>query len=508
MQIEYPMIQDLTRGNSVKLIVLFAIPLLIGNLFQQFYNMADTFIVGRTIGLHALAAVGCTGCLMFLVLGFVFGYSAGLAIVTSQRFGAGDLPGVRKSFAANLVLGLAMTLLLTVGTAFLLRPLLVLMRTPPEILDDAHRYIAVIMYGIGTSMLFNVLSNCLRAVGNSRAPLVFLVIACVINIVLDLAFILVFGMGVTGAALATIIAQLVSGLMCLPYILKKGSVFRVTRSDFRLSASELTAHLRIGLPMGFQASIIAIGAIVLQFALNDLGMVAVAAFTAANRIDIIATLPLLSFGITMATYTAQNFGAKEYRRIRRGVLQCVVISVAYSLIVGAINVTCGRYFSSFFIDSSDAALDLAQRYLTITGSCYTILGLLFIFRYTLQGLGHSVVPTVAGVLELVMRLFAAIILTYHLGFLGVCAAGPLAWLGACLPLGIAFAVTIRRMVREQDLRLMTPQPDCRGVPLDGNRHLHEPRRSVEPPRGIESAQIPEPVVAGVSAASRDMSNCA
>ena len=455
------MIKDLTKGNSLKLIVLFTIPLLIGNLFQQFYSIADAIIVGRTIGMEALAAVGCTGSLMFLIVGYVFGFTAGMAIVTAQRFGAGDMVGVRKSFAANLILGLGMTILLTLFGAFFMRPLLVLMRTPPEILDDAHRFIAVIMYGIGTMVLFNVLSNNLRAVGNSRAPLVFLVIACLVNIALVYLFICGFGMGVEGAALATIVAQLCSGLLCLPYILGKSSVFRLSRSDFSLTRDELFAPLRIGFPMGFQTSIIAIGAIIVQFALNDFGMVAVAAFTAAHRIDLIMTMPLLSFGVTMATYTAQNFGAKEYRRIRRGVLQCVAISVTYSLFIGVASILFGRYFASFFIASNEQALDLARQFLMISGSCYSVLGLLFIFRNTLQGLGQSVMPTIAGLLELLMRAMAAFVLASRLGFLGVCVAGPLAWVGACIPLSITFIISVRRLIKKtqaQPVELPTATP--------------------------------------------------
>ena len=474
------MIKDLTKGNSFRQIILFTLPLLIGNLFQQFYNIADTIIVGRTVGMQALAAVGCTGCLMFLIIGYVFGFTTGMAIVISQRFGAGDMVGVRKSFAANLVLGFGMTIILTVALALLLRPLLQAMRTPPEIIDDAHRFISIIGYGVGTIVLFNLLSNCLRAVGNSRAPLVFLAIACLTNIGLVFAFICGFGMGVEGAALATVAAQLLSGLLCLPYILKKNSVFRLSRSDFSLTFSELYTHLRVGLPMGLQASIIAIGAIVLQFALNDLGVVSVAAFTAANRIDIIATMPLLSLAVAMATFTAQNYGAGKFVRIRSGVRQCIALSMAYSILVGATNVVFGRYFASFFIDSSEQALDLAHQFLVITGSCYCFLGLLLIFRYTLLGLGQSMLSTIGGTLELVMRVFAALILISHIGFLGVCVAGPLAWFGGTLPMVIAFVILMRKMIGKEK-----QQQD--NIPAQHIPRPHESRILVaQPPEQTQS----------------------
>ncbi|MDR2114816.1 MAG: MATE family efflux transporter, partial [Planctomycetaceae bacterium] len=280
--------KDLTQGNPAKLIILFTIPLLIGNLFQQFYNIADTFIVGRVIGMHALAAVGCTGCLMFLVIGYIFGFTSGTAIITAQRFGAGDMVGVRRSFVANLILGAFMAVVLTIIGVLFAHPLLVLMQTPPEIFEDAYQFIVIIFYGLAASMLFNVLSNSLRAVGNSQAPLWFLIFASILNIILVYGFICGLKMGVDGAAWATVFAQLISGLLCLPYILKKGSVFQLTRSDWQFSSHELWEHLRIGLPMGFQLSIIAIGVIVLQFALNKLGAVPVAAFTAAQRIDMVA----------------------------------------------------------------------------------------------------------------------------------------------------------------------------------------------------------------------------
>ncbi|MDR1962616.1 MAG: MATE family efflux transporter [Planctomycetaceae bacterium] len=443
------MIKDLTQGNPAKLIVLFTIPLLIGNLFQQFYSIADTFIVGRTIGMNALAAVGCTGCLMFLIIGYIFGFTSGTAIITAQRFGAGDMDGVRRSFAVNLVLGALMAVILTiVGVAFA-RSLLSLMQTPPEIFEDAYQFIIIIFYGMATSMLFNVLSNSLRAVGNSQAPLWFLIISCVLNIILVYLFICGFKMGVEGAALATVLAQLVSGLLCLPYILKKGSVFQLTRNDWKFDCRELWEHLRIGLPMGFQLSIIAIGVVVLQFALNKLGAVPVAAFTAAQRIDMVAVLPLMSFGVTMATFTAQNYGARQIGRIRNGVAQCVAMSVSYSILIGLVLIYYGGYFSSFFIVANPNAVALSHKYLIVNGSMYFILSLLFIFRYSLQGLGENAVPTLAGVMELVMRIFAALILTDYWGYLGACIANPLAWLGACVPLLVAFLISMKRLKNSQ-----------------------------------------------------------
>ncbi len=445
------MIKDLTRGNPAKLIVLFAIPLLIGNLFQQFYHVANAFIVGRTIGVHALAAVGCTASLVFLIIGFVFGFTNGMAIVLAQRFGAGDMNGVRKSFATNLILGGIVAAFMTVMGEMFVRPLLVLMQTPPEILDQAYGYLRIVFLGLGTLVFFNVLSSCLRAVGNSRAPLWYLMIACVVNILLDLLFILGFRMGVEGAAIATVLAQLLAGLLCVPYIWKKGSVFRLTKADWKITGTDLWEHLRIGIPMGFQPLIIATGIIILQFSLNGLGAIPVAAYTAAQRIELFATLPLMSFGMAMATYTAQNLGAKQFRRIRSGVLQCTAISLAFSFLIGLVMIFFGRSLAGLFIASNPEALDLSAKYLTVGGLTYFILGLLFIFRYTLQGLGQNMVPTIAGVMELVMRVIAVLFLIGPLGFYGVCLANPLAWIGSSVPLIIAFAWSLRRKRAAQPL---------------------------------------------------------
>ncbi|MDR2551569.1 MAG: MATE family efflux transporter [Treponema sp.] len=442
------MTKNLTVGNPALLIVSFTVPLLIGNLFQQFYNMADTFIVGRTLGVTALAAVGSTGSLMFLILGFVMGFTSGTAIITAQRFGASDAAGVRRSFAASIVLGVLVSVFLMAASIPFAREILLLMRTPEEIADGAYDYMIVIFWGIPVAVLFNLLSNVMRAVGDSRTPLVFLVIACVINIILDYVFILVFHTGTEGAAYATVIAQFASGILCLVYVMKKMPILRLRREDWRFGWKELEVHAAVALPMGFQMSIIAIGTVIVQFALNVLGTTAVAAFTAALKIDQIATLPMSSFGVTMTTYTAQNYGARRYGRIKSGVLQCALISGSFSVFMGILFVFSGRFLASLFIGADEKAVDLARVYLIINGSFYVVLALLFIFRQTLQGLGDSLVPTLAGVMELVMRSAAALFLPGPFGFAGICFASPLAWLGACVPLGAAFFFTSRKLHRK------------------------------------------------------------
>lgn len=443
------MTKNMTTGQPAKLIVLFTIPLLIGNLFQQFYSMADTLIVGRTIGVNALAAVGCTGSITFFILGFAQGMTSGLSILTAQRFGAGDEEGIRKSAAVSILISAGVTLLLSIVAVPLTRPLLEMLQTPDEIIGDAQKYLNIIFIGMGACVLFNLLSNMIRALGDSRTPLYFLVIACVLNIGLDFLCILGFGMGVEGAAWATILAQLVSGLLCLLYIRKRFPLLRLTRDDFRIKKWEVLVHLKVALPMAFQSSIIAIGSLILQFALNGLGAISVAAYTAAQKIDMLATLPMSSFGTTMATYAAQNFGAQKYARIRKGVFQCSLISVSFAVAMGLVNTFAGYQLVEIFVGNGQKeVLTLAQTYLSINGSMYFVLAMLFIFRFTLQGLGKGLVPTIAGIMELVMRAFAAVVLAGAFGFAGACWANPLAWLGSCIPLTIAYILTHRKLPKK------------------------------------------------------------
>ncbi|MDR1787885.1 MAG: MATE family efflux transporter [Treponema sp.] len=441
------MTKNLTIGSPAALILSFTIPLLIGNLFQQFYNMADALIVGRTISYNALAAVGCTGSIVFFILGFVFGFTQGTSIITAQRFGAGDEARVKQSFAANIVLAGGLTVIMTLVGGFLARPMLLLLRTPPEILEDAAGYLSIIFWGIAAAVLFNLCSNIMRAVGDSRTPLIFLVIACLVNIALDFAFILLFGLGVRGAAYATVFAQVIAGVSCLPVIRAKMPVLRIRAADLRVSRAECIAHLKVALPMGFQMSIIAIGVIAMQFALNGLGVAAVAAVTAAQKIDMVATMPLNSFGATMATYTAQNYGAGKIARIRKGMIQCFIMSGSFSVVMGIVFVFTGRALSSIFITGNPEAIDLSYRYLVLNGAFYIVLALLFICRNSLQGLGNALVPTIAGVMELVMRMLGAVLLSASLGFLGICLASPLAWIGAAVPMAIAVTLAVKKLHR-------------------------------------------------------------
>jgi putative MATE family efflux protein len=450
---EYEMTKSMTTGNPAKLILMFALPLIVGNIFQQFYSMADTVIVGRTIGVNALAAVGCTGSITFFVIGFVMGFTSGLSIITAQRYGAQDEEGIKKSFAVSILLSIGVAVVLTVLALFFMRPMLELLQTPAEIIDDAASYLRIIFLGIGATVLFNLTSNMMRALGDSRTPLYFLVFACCVNIVLDLVFIIVFDMGVAGAGVATILSQLLSGVACIIFIMKKMPILWLTRHHFHFAKNEVTKHLGTALPMAFQMSIIAIGALILQFALNGLGAVSVAAYTAAQKIDAIATMPMNSFGAAMATYSAQNYGAGKLDRIKKGVFQCILMSVSFSIVMGFVNIFAGSRLAAIFVGSGEVkVLELARTYLSINGVMYFVLALLFIYRFTLQGLGKGLVPTIAGIMELIMRAFAALILVGPLGFAGACLSNPLAWIGACIPLGIAYYMTERKLIKSSQGR--------------------------------------------------------
>lgn len=439
------MVKSMTSGSPAKLILLFALPLFVGNLFQQLYNMADAFIVGRILGVDALAAVGCTGSLSFFIIGFAQGLSAGFSMLTAQRFGANDAEGVRRSYAASLVLGGIIGVILTVPSVLFARDLLVLLQTPPQILDDAVAYIVVVFGGILATMLFNIVSNVLRALGDSKTPLYFLVVGCVVNVVLDILLILYTPLGVMGAGVATVIAQVVSGLACVWYIHVKFPILRLTRESWKITRKDVAEHLHMGLPMGFQTSIIAIGSLMLQYALNGLGSTAVAAFTAASKLETLATLPLMSFGLAIGTYVAQNYGAGKLHRIRTGVLQCSAMTLGWSAFIGVMFLAFGRQLATLFVGHDEAVTDLAYVYLTIVSVSIWVLALLFIFRYSLQGLGQSFVPTFAGIMELVMRGACAMWLVGPFGFTGACLANPMAWTGSAVPLVIAFFITMRRL---------------------------------------------------------------
>ena len=441
-------VKDLTEGEPAKLIFLFTLPLIAGNIFQQLYGFVDTLIVGRFLGVNALAAVGCTGSLMFLMLGFVMGLTSGLSIYTGQRFGAKDEVGIRQSVVACTIISLISSLILTALGVTFCKNLLILMDTPPEIMDGAYSFISIIYGGMIGFVMLQMQTNIVRALGDSKMPTVIQAATLTINIILEPIAIIGLNGGIPGAALATIVSLVLGNIICFIYIKKKVPILHTHREDWTFDKKVLWEHLRIGLPMGFQSSIIAIGAVVLQGALNGLGAIAVAATSAAMRVDSIAVMPMMSFGVAMAAYTAQNYGARKFARITEGVKKCIYMSCSFSVVVAAFIIAFGPDIMYLFVgEGNEQIIEYGQQFFIINSSCFWILSLLFIFRFTLQGLGQSVVPTVAGFMELIMRIAAAVFLVDIFGYAGACVASPLAWIGACVPLAIAYFMTRKELRR-------------------------------------------------------------
>ena len=439
------MTKNLTEGDPARLIFFFALPLVAGNMMQQLYAFIDTLIVGRFLGVNALAAVGCTGSLMFLTLGFIMGFCTGVTIYTGQRFGAGDAQGVRRSAAACVVLGILAVLTLTAIILPLTRSLLLLMETPAEIIDGAQDFISIVFAGL-TIFLVLYLQNCLiRSLGDSTTPTIFLAVTLAINVALEPVAILVLGWGIPGAALATVFSQAIGAVLFFVYIWRRVPALHTRWTDWKPDRVVLMAHLRMGLPMAFQASVIAFGAIILQVALNNLGAISVAAYAATQKIDAVAVMPMLSFGYALAAYTAQNYGAQKYERIRMGVRACLKMSMAFAVGIGALLIAFGSHVLALFVGADAAGAEeviaYGETFLLVNGSTYVILALLLVYRNVLQGLGQSVIPTIAGAMELLMRAAAAIFLCTYLGFFGACLANPLAWIGAAVPVVLAYLWT-------------------------------------------------------------------
>ena len=420
--------RDMTKGSPTRIILGFTLPLFLGNVFQQFYNMADTIIVGQFVGTGALAAVGSTGTIMFLITGFATGLGTGFTILTAQRFGAGDMKGMRRSVFTAAVLTVIVSVLVTAVSVIFMHPLLDLMQTPADIYDDAYAYIIVIMWGLAAQMLYNLLSALLRAIGNSKMPLYFLILAAVLNVILDLVFIINFKMGTAGAAYATVISQGISGLLCLLYIVKAVPIFRLSRRDMVMDGKMMAEQLKVGLPMALQFSITAIGSIMVQTSLNMLGSTLVAAYTAAGKIEQILTQAYVALGTAMANYSAQNVGAGDIPRIRQGFRAATIWGGVYSVVAGVLVMTVGKYLTYLFV-SEDAAmlLDSVDLYLKCIGFFFIPLNIVNAYRNGLQGLGYGLLPMTAGVAELAGRGVIAVISARYSSYFGICMAGPAAW---------------------------------------------------------------------------------
>lgn len=454
--------RSMTEGSPARALVVFTLPLIGGDFFHLFYSMADAFIVGRTLGVNALAGIGCTVPLVYFVSGFAVGMTGGFSIVLAQRFGAaagsgGDTKGraspdgLRRSFTVSILLCLITGVLLVTLLLPLIRPFLRLLNTPAEIIDYAAAYMFFILGGIGFSMLNWMLTGAIRSMGDSRTPLYFMVASSLVNIALDYCFILVFHWGVAGAAIATILAQIVSLVCCCVFICRRLPQLLPTRELLcslpALLQDEASAHLGLGIAIGAQRSIVEVGNILVQGAMNGLGAISIAAVAAGQRIRQLNMLPLFALSMAVATYTAQNYGAARIKRIYQGIGHACFISAGFSALMFLVNFLFGSRLAGLFLKDAPEAAALAVQYIRYIGATLVFLGLMLIFRSALQALGKSISPTICSILETVMSVATAFLFIPLFGFTGVCLANPLSWIASGIPLYIAFFLFVREKRR-------------------------------------------------------------
>ncbi len=425
--------KDMTAGSPMRLILGFSIPLLFGSLFQQFYSVVDTVIVGRFLGMNALAGVGATGSVNFMIVGFCMGVCGGFAIPVAHKFGARDYSGMRQVIANCVWLSAGFALVITVAVCLLCRNILMWMNTPEDIFADAYIYILIIFMGIPASFLYNILSGIIRSMGDSKTPLAFLTLSSFLNIGLDLLCILVFRMGVAGAAVATVVSQLVSGLLCLLYMMKKFEILHISKEEWRVNPGHMKMLCGMGIPMGLQYSITAIGSVILQTAVNGLGSLAVASVTTASKVSMFFCCPFDAMGATMATYGGQNVGAKKLDRVGEGLRSCTLLGASYAVIAFVVMYFFGDDLAALFVDEAGGRmLADARTFLVINSAFFIPLALVNIVRFLIQGMGFSAFAILAGVFEMAARTLAGLVLVPKLGFIGACFASPLAWVAADL----------------------------------------------------------------------------
>ena len=443
---------NMTQGSTAKHLLFFAVPVFLGSLFQQFYTMVDTMIVGRFVSVKALAAVGATNSITFLTIGFIIGITTGFGIQIAQSHGAQNIPQLKRAIGSSFILGGIFLILMTIGVTAGLKSILNLLHTPANIYTDSYRYILIYTLGLIGPMAYNLIASILRALGDSKTPLYFLVFSSILNIILDLTFILKFHWGVAGASFATVLSQLVSGIMCFLYATKHYELLKLTKEYFIPDFSLWKRMMSMGIPMALQYCVTALGAMVLQTKTNAFGYIAVAAFTAANKLESLSVQPFIALGSAVATYTGQNLGAGRFDRIRTGAKVGFLYTLVISLALGIFIHLTGSSIVQLFLSTDTPEvipqiLEYAHMYLLLMILCYVPLGMIFLYRNAMQGMGNGFIPFLGGILELICRSIAALFLTGPFGFWGIAAAGPLAWIGAGIPLCIIYHIDIKH--REQ-----------------------------------------------------------
>ena len=409
-------VRNLTQGKIFSQILLFAIPVIIGNLLQELYNVDDTLIVGQTLGEIKLAAVGSTSSLNFFALGFFIGLSAGCSVITSQHFGAGNIKQIKKSVAAHILIGIISSAVLTVAFVFLVNPFLTMLGTTKETFDYASRYLTIIYLGIPATMLYNLTASLLRSVGDSKTPLYLLLFSSVLNVGLDLLFIVVFKWDVAGAAIATVVSQLISAVLCCIYICFKVKLLLPTKESFTSIGRMVADELKVGCPMGLQNSVISIGMMVLLYFVNQFGSYAVAGYTIGNRVQMLVQNPMNSMSMVIATFAGQNEGAGKYDRIRKGVNYCLILCISFAIAVGALTLLFATPITGIFTsNSSQQTIDYSAQFIFWNCPLEFTLGMLFIYRGTIQGLKNGIIPMIGSLIEVLMRISAPVILTSIIG---------------------------------------------------------------------------------------------
>ena len=436
--------KKLTEGNPLLLILGFSIPMLAGLVFQQMYNLVDTIIVGQTLGDSALAAVGSTGSINFLINGFCIGVCSGFAIPVAQRFGAESYDSMRKFVGNSVILSVIFSMALTTIVSVFCYQILAIMRTPTDIIDLAYSYISIIFFGIPVTFLYNLTAGIMRSLGDSKTPTYFLIMAAGINIILDIVFIMVLKMNVDGPALATVISQLVAGVSCLIYMKKKFPILKMSKNDLTLGPHHTKVLISMGIPFGLQYSITAIGSVILQTAVNGLGTIAVASMTAGAKVSMFVVCPFDALGATMATYAGQNVGAKDIPRVKNGVWTAQLLGTIYAVIILIILFFAGRYLLRMFT-STDIVIEQAMMFLLANAVTYTFLAAVNIFRFAIQGMGFSTFAIYSGVMEMIARILVAFTFVPMIGYAGAIWASPVAWVFAVVFLIPGFYYCCRKL---------------------------------------------------------------
>ena len=433
--------KDMTTGKPAGLLLSFALPLMAGSICQQLYTMVDTMVVGQVLGVEALAAIGAADWLNWMVLGIIMGFTQGFSILISQRFGANDADGLRKVTAMSALLSAIIAIVITAVSLLTAEPLLRLLNTPSNILPNSLSYLQIIFSGASVVTAYNMMASILRAMGDSRTPLYAMLVASVINIVLDIVFVMFFHWGIPGAAAATVIAQVFSCIFCF-WVLRRMTILKMQKSDWQPDRVLCRRLFQLGLPMAFQNTVIAVGGLVVQYVINGFGFIFVAGFTATNKLYGLLELAATSFGFSMATFTGQNLGAKKFERIRLGMRSALKVAIVTSLIISVLMIAFGKTVLMLFIsgDAGEVAavLDVAYTYLFVMCTLLSVLYLLHLYRSALQGMGDTVIPMVSGVAELSMRIGCALLLPIWLGQFGIYFAEIAAWAAAAVILMIFY----------------------------------------------------------------------